>query len=84
MSPEPGGVAGVGEYRKFPWRYVPVYIVAQMVGAVLAGFALWGAYGSQARTVAQLGATAPTSGSSDLQAFVMEVCSSGSGSGWCS
>jgi len=58
---------------KFPWRYVPVYIAAQMVGAVLAGFALWGAYGSQARTVAHLGATAPTPGSSDLQTFFMEV-----------
>jgi len=46
------GLASIG---KFPWRYVPVYIVAQMVGAVLAGFALWGAYGSQARTVAHLG-----------------------------
>ncbi len=73
------GLASIG---KFPWRYVPVYIVAQMVGAVLAGFALWGAYGSQARTVAQLGATAPTPGSSDLQAFFMEVCSSGSCWSW--
>jgi len=34
---------------------------------------LWGAYGSQARTVAHLGATAPTPGSSDLQTFFMEV-----------
>jgi len=40
---------------------------------VLAGFALWGAYGSQARTVAHVGGTAPTPGSSDLRTFFMEV-----------
>ncbi len=44
-----------------------------MSDAVRAGFALWGAYGSQARTVARLGATAPTPGASDLQTFFMEV-----------
>ncbi len=70
---EPGGHAGLASIGKFPWRYVPVYIVAQMVGAILAGLALWGAYGSQARTVAHLGATAPTPGSSDLQTFLGEV-----------
>jgi len=54
----PAVTLGLASIGKFPWRYVPVYIAAQMVGAVLAGFALWGAYGSQARTVAHLGATA--------------------------
>jgi len=69
----PAVTLGLASIGKFPWRYVPVYIAAQMVGAVLVGFALWGAYGSQARTVAHLGATAPTPGSSDLQTFFMEV-----------
>ncbi len=69
----PAVTLGLASIGKFPWRYVPVYIAAQMVGAVLAGFALWGAYGSPARTVAHLGATAPTPGSSDLQTFFMEV-----------
>jgi len=38
-----------------------------------AGFAFWGAYGSQARTVAHVGGTATTPDSSDLQTFFMEV-----------
>ncbi len=39
----PAVTLGLASIGKFPWRYVPVYIAAQMVGAVLAGFALWGA-----------------------------------------
>ena len=34
---------------------------------------MWGAYGSQARTVAHVGGTATTRDSSDLQTFFMEV-----------
>lgn len=45
--------------------------IAVAFGLVLV--ALVGAYGSQARTVAHLGATAPTPGSSDLQTFLVEV-----------
>ncbi len=51
----PAVTLGLASIGKFPWRYVPVYIAAQMVGAVLAGFVLWGAYGSPARTVGAAG-----------------------------
>jgi len=69
----PAVTLGLATIGKFPWRLVPVYIVAQLVGAVLAAFALWGAYGQRARTVAHLGATAPGKGVTDLQAFMIEV-----------
>lgn len=58
---------------KFPWRYAPAYIAAQLAGAVAAAFALWGAYGQRARDEANLGATAPADGVTDLQTFLIEV-----------
>lgn len=51
---------------KFPWRYVPAYIVAQIVGGIIAAFAVWGAFGQRAWSVAHLGTPAPAHGSSDL------------------
>jgi len=61
-------VAGV-----FPWRAVPAYIVAQVVGAVLAALAVWGAYGQRAYDAAHLGAPAPVHGATDLQVFLVEA-----------
>ena len=69
----PAVTLGLAVIGKFPWRLVPVYIAAQLVGAVLAALALWAAYGERARTEAALGATAPAAGVSDLQAFLVEV-----------
>lgn len=69
----PAVTLGLAVIGKFPWRFVPAYLAAQLVGAVLAAFALWAAYGDRARTEAALGATAPAQGVSDLQAFMMEV-----------
>src|SRR5437588_9157642 len=31
--------------RRFPWREVPIYWVAQYAGAVLGAFAIWGIFG---------------------------------------
>lgn len=69
----PAVTLGLAVIGKFPWRYVPVYIAAQLIGAVLAAFALWATYGERARTQAQLGATAPGDGVTDLQVFLIEV-----------
>jgi aquaporin Z len=53
----------------FPWRRVPGYIVAQLLGAALAcGFLLL-MFGQ----VGMLGATEPGPGISDLQALVLEL-----------
>lgn len=53
----------------FPWRKVPGYIVAQLVGATLACLLLRGLFGA----VGNLGATNPGVGVTELQALVIEV-----------
>jgi aquaporin Z len=53
----------------FPWRRVPGYIVAELLGSTLAVLVLWAMFGK----VGSLGATEPGPGISDLQAMVMEL-----------
>ncbi len=69
----PAVTLGLASIGKFPWRYVPAYLGAQLVGAVLASLALLGAYGARARTEAGLGAPAPNGGATALQTFLMEA-----------
>lgn len=64
------GLASVG---KFPWRHVPGYLLAQLVGGVLAALAVWGAYGDRARDVANLGATAPVPEATALYGLLVEA-----------
>jgi aquaporin Z len=52
----------------FPWRRVPGYIIAQLVGSTLACLLLWAMFGK----VGMLGATEPGPGISDLRALIME------------
>ena len=59
--------------KKFSWQYVPIYLVAQLVGAVLGAIAVWITYGGAAREAASLAATFPTDGVGDLQALVVEI-----------
>ena len=53
----------------FPWRRVPGYILAQLVGATLAVLFLLAMFGR----VGALGATVPGPGISDVQAMLMEL-----------
>jgi aquaporin Z len=53
----------------FPWRRVPGYILAQLVGATLACLFLWAVFGK----VGELGATVPGTGVSDVQAMIIEM-----------
>ncbi len=53
----------------FPWRRVPGYIVAQLVGATLACLTLWAILGK----LGMLGATEPGPGISDWQAMLFEL-----------
>ena len=53
----------------FPWRRVPGYMVAQVVGATLACLALWALYGK----IGMLGATEPGVGISDWKAMLTEL-----------
>ncbi len=55
--------------HEFPWRRVPGYLIAQLIGSVLACLLLWMMVGK----VGLLGTTEPGRGISDLQAMVMEA-----------
>ena len=53
----------------FPWRRVPGYIVAQLIGATLAAALLYGLFGR----AGGLGTTVPGPGISEFQALVLEI-----------
>jgi MIP family channel proteins len=69
----PAVTLGMAVTGKFPWRYTPIYIGAQLVGAVLAALATWLTFGGPARSEAKLAATYPAQGVGDLQAFLVEI-----------
>ena len=53
----------------FPWRRVPGYLVAELLGATLACLFLWAMFGK----IGMLGATEPGPGFTDTQAVIMEL-----------
>ena len=57
----------------FPWRRVPGYIAAQLLGAALAGLFLLAVFGN----VEHLGATLPGAGYQPWQAFMLEIALTG-------
>jgi MIP family channel proteins len=69
----PAVTLGMAAAKKFPWNYTPVYIGAQLVGAVLAALATWLTFGGPGRSEAKLAATYPAQGVGDLQAFLIEI-----------
>ncbi len=58
---------------KFPWKYVPAYIGSQVVGAILASFAVLFSFGEQAKRIASLGVTSPALQVTSLQAVGIEA-----------
>lgn len=70
----PAVTLGLAATGKFPWKSVPFYLGAQLVGAVLGAVGTWIVFGGPGRTEAKLAATYPASGSvGDLQAFIVEI-----------
>jgi MIP family channel proteins len=70
----PAVTLGMAAARRFPWNYVPHYVGAQLVGAVLAALATWVTFGGAgARSQANLAATYPAGGVGDLRAFIVEI-----------
>lgn len=57
------GLAATGQ---FPWGLVPIYVGAQLLGALLGAVGTWIAYGGPAREVARVAATYPARGVGDL------------------
>ncbi len=64
---------GLAVAGRFPWRYVPTYLLFQLVGAIAGAGATWLTFGSVARDQANLGATVPAAGVSDARAFIVEA-----------
>ena len=55
--------------NEFPWRRIPGYVVAQVIGAVLACLFLWAMFGK----IGMLGATLPGPHVTDLRAMFVEA-----------
>ncbi|MBN9107216.1 MAG: aquaporin [Pseudonocardia sp.] len=53
----------------FPWRRVPGYVLAQLIGATVACLVLWGVFGR----IGMLGATVPGPGFTGVQAVLVEL-----------
>jgi aquaporin Z len=65
----PAVTIGFAARGDFPWRRVPGYIAAQLLGATIACVFLWLMFGK----VGMMGATEPGPGISDLQAMMIEL-----------
>ncbi len=61
--------------KKLPWRLVPVFVVAQLAGALLAALTTWAVFGAEARTKAGgfLASTSPAAGVTSIQALLVEI-----------
>jgi glycerol uptake facilitator-like aquaporin len=69
----PAVTLGPSASRRFPWAYVPGYVLAQFAGATAAAAVTWGLYGDQARSIPHLGATAPAAGVSAGRVLAAEA-----------
>jgi len=69
----PAVTLGLATTRKFPWRFVPAYVGAQIVGAILGALATWLTFANAGRDDANLGATLPAGGVTDGRALAVEA-----------
>ena len=65
--------------KRFPWRELPIYWVAQFAGAILGAFAIWGVFGANAVTfgMGQTHFASDASSSYYLQAALAEALGTG-------
>src|SRR5881628_640429 len=65
--------------KRFPWRELPVYWVAQYAGGILGAFAIWGVFGANAVTfgMGQTHFAADASSSYYIQAALAEALGTG-------
>jgi MIP family channel proteins len=63
-------LASVG---KFPWKYVPFYVISQMGGALLASLSVLYMFGHRAKSLAYLGATLPAKGLNGWRVVFIEA-----------
>ena len=53
--------------------YVPIYVGAQLLGAILGAIAVWITYGAAARGIANVAATFPAEDVGDIRALLAEI-----------
>ena len=69
----PSVTIGLAVVRRFPWRDVGPYIVAQIIGAFIAGLCLYGFYSRDLALPVHYGSTLPGEGVSDVAAVIVEI-----------
>lgn len=69
----PAVTLGLAVTGRFPWRYVPAHLAAQLVGAVLGALATWATFGDAGREEGNLAATIPGTGVGAAQAVLVEA-----------
>jgi aquaporin Z/aquaporin NIP len=69
----PAITLGLAVTRKFPWNFVPAYLGAQLLGAILAAIATWITFGAEARNQVGLASPATGPGVGFLQAVLVEI-----------
>lgn len=69
----PAVTIGLASTGKFPIKYVPFYILAQMGGAIGAAYTVLYLFGDKAKTMASLGATLPAAGVNGWRVVVAEA-----------
>lgn len=69
----PAVTLGLATTRKFPWDYVPAYLIAQLAGSILGAIATWITLGGSARSDAFLAAPTLGDGVGALQGFLVEA-----------
>jgi MIP family channel proteins len=68
----PAVTLGLAAAREFPWRLVPAYCGAQLLGGILAALTNWGIFGDKLGTALDLGTTHPGPGVSAIAALFAE------------
>src|SRR5258707_6545813 len=65
--------------KRFPWKELPIYWIAQFVGAIIGAFAIWGVFGANAVTfgMGQTHFAADASSSYYMQAALAEPLGTG-------
>src|SRR5689334_23007985 len=68
----PAVTVGLAAAREFPWRLVPAYCGAQLLGGILAALTNWGIFGDKLGSALNLGTTHPGPGVSLIAALFAE------------
>jgi MIP family channel proteins len=68
----PAVTFGLATAREFPWRLVPAYWAAQLLGGIMAALVNWGIFGDKLGSLLDLGTTHPGPGVSWIAALFAE------------